>query len=224
LNFQGAYTGNALADLLLGLPTVTLLANNDNPQALRTASFNLFAQDDWRLHDRLTINAGLRYELNTAPVDAHDRMVVFDVDSASLVPVGQQGVPRAGITTDRLNFAPRVGVSWSMRRDGRLLLRGGYGIFYDSGTLIENSALYFNPPYFTLQVFVPGPSGPTGIGPVPLGRRIRASGLGQHAGARRSPPRTRTRAASVSKGASGRRRCPHGGWPRAACTWCASAT
>jgi len=169
LNFQGAYTGNALADLLLGLPTVTLLANNDNPQALRTASFNLFAQDDWRLHDRLTINAGLRYELNTAPVDAHDRMVVFDVDSASLVPVGQQGVPRAGITTDRLNFAPRVGVSWSMRRDGRLLLRGGYGIFYDSGTLIENSALYFNPPYFTLQVFVPGPSGPTASDPFPSG-------------------------------------------------------
>ena len=169
LNFQGAYTGNALADLLLGLPTVTLLANNDNPQALRTTSFDLFAQDDWRLHDRLTINAGLRYELNTAPVDAHDRMVVFDVTTASLVPVGQQGVPRAGITTDRLNFAPRVGVSWSMRRDGRLLLRGGYGLFYDSGTLIENSALYFNPPYFTLQVFVPGPAGPTAADPFPSG-------------------------------------------------------
>ena len=56
-----------------------------------------------------------------------------------------------------------------MRRDGRLLLRGGYGIFYDSGTLIENSALYFNPPYFTLQVFAPGPSGPTAANPFPSG-------------------------------------------------------
>ena len=169
LNFQGAYTGDALADLLLGLPTVTLLANNDNRQALRTQSLNVFAQDDWRLHDRLTLNAGLRYELNTAPVDAHDRMVVFDPTTATLVPVGQNGVPRAGVSTDALNFAPRLGVSWSLRHDGRLLLRGGYGIFYDSGTLIENSALYFNPPYFTLQVFVPGQSGPTASDPFPSG-------------------------------------------------------
>jgi outer membrane receptor protein involved in Fe transport len=53
---------------LLGLPTVTILATNDNPQALRTTAVNLFAQDDWRVTGRLTVNAGLRYELNTAPV------------------------------------------------------------------------------------------------------------------------------------------------------------
>jgi hypothetical protein len=167
LDFQGAYTGNAVADVLLGLPTVTLLAENDNPQALRTTAFNLFAADDWRLSDRLTVNLGLRYELNTAPVDAQDRMVIFDPVTATLKPVGQDGVPRAGVSTDALNFAPRVGVSWSMRDDGRLLLRGGYGIFYDSGTLIENSALYFNPPYFGLGIYVPGPNGPTASVPFP---------------------------------------------------------
>ena len=167
LNFEGAYTGNPVADLLLGLPTVTLLATNDNVQALRTTSMDLFAQDDWRVNDRLTVNAGLRYELNTAPVDADDRMAVFDPVSATLKPVGVDGVPRAGTTTDHLNFAPRVGASWALRGDGRLLLRGGYGIYFDSGTLIQNSALYFNPPYFTLAVYVPGAVPPTAANPFP---------------------------------------------------------
>ena len=127
---------------------MTLLAANDNPQALRTTVVRPVRAGRLAGHDRLTINVGLRYELNTAPVDANDRMAIFDLATATLKPVGQNGVPRAGISTDALNFAPRVGASWSLRAMRPLLLRGGYGIFYDSGTLIENSALYFNPPYF----------------------------------------------------------------------------
>jgi hypothetical protein len=46
-------------------------------------------------------------------------------------------------------------------------VRAGYGVFYDSGTLIENSALYFNPPYFGLRVYVPGPGAPTASVPFP---------------------------------------------------------
>jgi Carboxypeptidase regulatory-like domain len=156
VDFQGAYTGNAVADLLLGLPTFSLAAANDNAQALRTTSVNAFVQDDWRVHDRLTINAGLRYERNTAPVDAFDRMAVFDAATATVRQVGQDGVPRAGITTAGVNLGPRVGASWVVSPRHQLLLRAGYGIFYDGGTLIENSALYFNPPYFALRVYAPG--------------------------------------------------------------------
>ena len=167
LNFFGAFTGNALGDVLLGLPTVSLLASNANPQALRTTAVNLFAQDDWRPSPRLTVNAGVRYEFNAPPVDADDGMAVFDTASATLQQVGKGGVPRAGIWPDRNNVAPRVGVSWQMREDGGLLLRGGYGVYYDSGTLIENSALYFNPPFFTLRIFVPGAQLPTVADPFP---------------------------------------------------------
>ena len=56
--FTGAFTGHPAADMLLGYPTITLLAANDNRQALRTWSANVFAQDDWRVSSRLTINAG----------------------------------------------------------------------------------------------------------------------------------------------------------------------
>jgi hypothetical protein len=173
LTFRGAYTGDALGDLLLGLPSLTLLATNDNPQALRTTAWNLFAQHDWRPTSSLTINTGLRYEQNRPPVDAADRMRIFDLDTLTLVPVGENGVPRSGVATDRNNLAPRVGASWKAPGDLDVTVHGGYGLYYDSGTLIENSALYFNPPYFDLQVFFPAGEPLLLANPFPAGQGFR---------------------------------------------------
>jgi hypothetical protein len=173
--FRGAYTGSALGDLLLGLPSLTLLARNDNPQALRTTAWNVFAQHDWRPASSLTINTGLRYELNRPPVDAADRMRIFDLATYTLAAVGEEGVPRSGVRTDRNNVAPRVGASWKVPSRVDLTLRGGYGLYYDSGTLIENSALYFNPPYFDLQVFFPGRQPLLLAEPFPAGQGLRPS-------------------------------------------------
>ncbi len=158
--FAGAYTGHPVADLLLGLPTYSLLAENDNRQALRTLAVNAFVQDDWRLSSGLTINAGVRYEYNAPPVDADNRMRIFDAARRELRPVGLDGVSRSGLAGDFNNVAPRAGASWDVTGRGVWIVRGGYGLFYDSGTLIENSALYFNPPYFTLRLFFPGEQRP----------------------------------------------------------------
>ncbi len=157
LHFQPIFTGDALGDLLLGFPLLTISAINDNPQALRTTAYNFFMQDDWKLHPRLTLNLGLRYEFNSSPVDAHDRLITFDVDARRLIRVGQEGVPRSGVDSDFNNWAPRVGFSLDLTGSGRFLLRSGYGIYYDSGTLIENETLYFNPPYFELSLFFTNP-------------------------------------------------------------------
>lgn len=154
--FQGAATGQPFADLLLGSPTLSLLAVNDNRQALRTWALNLYAQDDWRPTSRLTINAGIRYEYNAPPVDANDRMRIYDPGSQQLVQVGSDGVSRSGLQQDLNNVAPRLGASWDLSGRGTLVLRGGYGIFYNAGTLIEHSALYFNPPYFAIGLYFPG--------------------------------------------------------------------
>jgi hypothetical protein len=153
--FTGSYSGDALADLLLGLPSVSLLATNDNRQALRTTAVNLFAQHDWRPTATFTLNTGLRYEMNAPPVDAEDRMQILDLDTFEIEQVGRNGVPRSGVRNDWNNLAPRVGLSWLVPGRSGLTLRAGYGLYYDSGTLIENSALYFNPPYFDLRVFGP---------------------------------------------------------------------
>ena len=66
---QVPITGNALADLLLGLPTITGGARLDNHQHLRTESYNFYVNDSFRVRPDLTITAGLRYEYNSPPVE-----------------------------------------------------------------------------------------------------------------------------------------------------------
>jgi hypothetical protein len=158
LNFidQG-YTGNALADLLLGLPVLTGGAVLDNPQNLRSSSWSLFVHDDWRATPSLTISAGLRYDYISPPVDKDDRANLYDFTTGQLVPVGTSGMPRGGYEPDRNNFAPRAGFAWTLDHAARTVLRGGYGIYYNQGALATSEGLYFNPPYFNLNVYFPDP-------------------------------------------------------------------
>lgn len=149
---------NALADLLLGFPLLTSVARVDNAQHLRTQSYNLFFNDSIRLSNRLTLAAGLRYEYNSPPVDAEDRANVYDLASRSLVQVGTNGVPRGGTEPDKNNFAPRVGLAWTIGQDERTVVRAGYGVYYDQSPLAPGEALYFNSPYFDNNIFfsIPG--------------------------------------------------------------------
>ena len=146
-------TNNALADLLLGFPLVTSVARVDNPQQIRTESYNFFINDSYRITPRLTLNGGLRYEYNSPPVDAEDRANIYDVATGRLVQVGTSGVPRSGFEADKNNFAPRVGFAWSI--DEKTVLRGGYGIYYDQSPLAPSEALYFNSPFFDNNIFFP---------------------------------------------------------------------
>jgi hypothetical protein len=152
---QQGYTGNALADLLLGLPVVTGGARMDNPQDLEADNWSLFAHDDWRAARRLTISAGLRYDYAAPPVDAGDRANLYDRSSGTLVPVGTNGMPRGGFEPDRNNLAPRAGFAWTIDDFDRWVVRGGYGVYYNQGALATSEGLYFNPPYYTLGLYFP---------------------------------------------------------------------
>ncbi|HEU4712067.1 MAG TPA: TonB-dependent receptor [Pyrinomonadaceae bacterium] len=144
-------TGNALADMLLGFPLLTAVAHVDNPQQIRTESYNLYVNDSWRVTPRFTLTAGLRYEYNSPPVDAEDRATVFDLNSRQIVPVGTNGVPRSGFEADKNNFAPRVGFAWTIGE--ATVLRGGYGVYYDQSPLAPAESLYFNSPFFDNNIF-----------------------------------------------------------------------
>ena len=149
------YTGNALADLLLGLPVLTGGAELDNPQQLRARNWSAFAQDNWRLRSNVAISAGLRYDYASPPFDANDRATLYDPATGQLVQVGTNGIPRGGYEPDRNNLAPRAGFAWTVDRDARSVVRGGYGIYYNEGSLATSEGLYFNPPYFNLGVYFP---------------------------------------------------------------------
>ncbi|MBN2319342.1 MAG: carboxypeptidase regulatory-like domain-containing protein [Acidobacteria bacterium] len=155
LNFTGMITGNSLADLLLGLPTITGGAQLDNPQYLRTGSWNFFVHDGYRLRRNLTLQFGLRYEYNGPPVDLYDRATTYDAVSQSLVRVGQGSIPRGGYHPDRNNWAPRIGLAWVLDADNTMLLRAGYGIYYDQASLAPGEGLYFNQPYYDFKLYYP---------------------------------------------------------------------
>lgn len=159
LNFTGFLTsspttfGNALAELLLGLPTVTGRAIIDNPQHLRAESYSWFLSDSWRVRPDLTITAGLRYEFLSPPVDPNDRAQVYDPATGSLVQVGTGNIPRAGYLSDKNNFGPRLGLAWTLpHTKGNTVLRAGYGFYFDQSPLAPGEGLYFSPPFFTFNL------------------------------------------------------------------------
>lgn len=152
-----AFTGNALADLLIGLPVTTGVARLDNAQHLRGESSSVFATDSFRIRRDLTFTFGMRYEFNSPAVDVDDRANVFNAATRSLVRVGTNGIPRAGYESDRNNFAPRVGLAWTLGEKGTTVVRTGYGVYYDQASLAPGEGLYFNSPYFDLRFFFPLP-------------------------------------------------------------------
>jgi hypothetical protein len=161
IDFTGLLLGNALEELLLGLPTDSGVATLDNPEHLRTHSYNFFANDTWRVRPNLTLNLGLRYEFNSPGVDAQNHANLYDESTQTLVPVGTDGMPRGGYLPDRNNFAPRFGVAWSPGSSSRTVLRAGYGIYFDQSSLAPSEGLYFSPPYFNFSTYYPlGPTAP----------------------------------------------------------------
>jgi outer membrane receptor protein involved in Fe transport len=152
--FNGQYTGNAAADFLLGFPQQYRQATGDPNMDGSTFSTSLYAQDEWRVSPRLTLNAGLRYELSSPFVEKDDKLNAFYPGQQStrfpaaptgLVYPGDAGVPRGTYETDKNNLAPRFGLAWDPRGNGRTSVRAAWGLFYDTlaaqGDFFQNGTL-----------------------------------------------------------------------------------
>lgn len=157
LSFFGALSGSGLSDLLLGFPNLGIQVQANNPLAMRSKSFDAFFEDDWRFSRNLTLNLGIRYEFNSPPFDAHNGMSTLDLTTGQVVRAGTNGLSRSGVSSDYNNFAPRLGIAWSP--SAPWVFRAGYGVYFDSGMFVVNSAQYFNPPQFNLRVFFPSAAG-----------------------------------------------------------------
>jgi hypothetical protein len=153
IDFSGALTTTGIGDLLLGLPTLGIHSQYTGPQTLRTKSWSGYFQDDWKVTRNLTLNLGVRYEYDSPATDPTNRMATFDFQTGQTVQVGTGGFSRSGTRPKEDDFAPRVGFAWSPM--SHTVIRGGYGVYYDSGMFVVNSSLYFNPPFFTTSVYFP---------------------------------------------------------------------
>ena len=138
--FAGTFpTNNAIANLLLGSPVTFYQGLGDFTRGLRVWGGSAYAQDEWRLGSRLTLNYGLRYERINPITEVEDRLTGFIPGARSTVrpdaPVGlvfpgDAGIP-AGIAKSTNAFMPRIGAAWDPTGAGTWSLRGSYGVFYD---------------------------------------------------------------------------------------------
>ncbi len=174
LNFftRGQVDFPTFTSFLQGAPLLSIFGSGIGNRSLRATDYNFFVQDDWKIKRNLTLNLGLRYELDLPPYDTRGRIATFDpalyvprpaiagaavgppiggyVQAGNVIPeYDVAGIPnvskRVVNSIDPNNFAPRIGFAYSPLDSGRLVIRGGYGIFY-SRTSFQ---------YITLNVIAP---------------------------------------------------------------------
>ncbi|HYM09707.1 MAG TPA: carboxypeptidase regulatory-like domain-containing protein, partial [Bryobacterales bacterium] len=121
---------HSMADLLTGYPTTFNLQLNPFSVHDLYKNEGYYFQDDWKVTPTLTANIGMRWEYFGRPVDRHDQMASFDLNTGQQIFPGQNGVPRSLADQYYKNFAPRIGLAWRPRGNNRLTVRTAYGIFY----------------------------------------------------------------------------------------------
>jgi hypothetical protein len=186
LNFftRGQIQFANFTNFLAGVPSFSIFGSGIGDRSLRASDYNFFVQDDWKVTRKLTLNLGLRYELDLPPYDTRGRIATFDpalyvprplaiagtpigppiggyVQAGNVIPqYDVASIPNVGKrvvnSIDPNNFAPRLGFAYSPLDSGRLVFRGGYGIFY-SRTSFQ---------YITLNVIAP-PTYVFGVAGVP---------------------------------------------------------
>lgn len=132
----------ALADFLAGDVSTSSIAVGDAERHVIVNAFDFFGQDDWQVTPKLNLNFGLRYEY-FGPLHSNgtDDLGVF-VQGRGLVVQGQ-GI-NAVFPPDKNNFAPRFGFAYQPGSSGKMVVRGGFGVFYDQINM--NPFLDFRPP------------------------------------------------------------------------------
>jgi Carboxypeptidase regulatory-like domain len=162
MNFEDRFSGRAVGDLLLGLPSQLALTSYTVMDQGQNMQF-YFVQDDYRITPRLTLNLGLRYEFATPPREKNNALSNFDPTTGTMVFAKDGSLyDRALIHPDYNNVAPRAGFAYSPR--DRWVVRGAYGVFY-SHTVRQGreGMLGFNPPFLVDNLLQSSASGAAAV-------------------------------------------------------------
>jgi hypothetical protein len=152
----GDYTGYEVSELLAGFVDNYSIANPTGYYQTRSVEDGFFAQDDWKVSKKLTLNLGLRYDLFTSPLELNNRQSNFDIASGTLKAAGVNGNSRSLINTNKNNFAPRLGFAYDVYGTGKTVIRGGYGIYYfldrgGIGNVLSNNPEFNGASQYTSQ-------------------------------------------------------------------------
>jgi len=145
----GATTGFDFADFLLGIPDTSSIAFGNADKYFRASTYDAFFTDDWRVSPSFTLNAGVRWEYWTPITELYGRLVNLDIAPGftAETPVcaiatngcalaSQVGLPSSLMRPDRHAFQPRVGFSWRPFPASSMVVRGGYGVYYNTSVYL----------------------------------------------------------------------------------------
>jgi hypothetical protein len=148
--FTGAATrgangggGDDFADFVLGIPDTSSLAFGNADKYFRESVYDAYFTDDWRMRPEFTLNAGMRWEYGAPITELYGRLVSLDITPGfaavapvvgiePLGPLTGRKYPSSLIQPDKTGFEPRIGVAWRPIAGSSLVVRAGYGVYYDT--------------------------------------------------------------------------------------------
>jgi trimeric autotransporter adhesin len=139
----GAAVGSDFADFLLGIPDTSSIAYGNADKYFRQSVYDAFLNDDWRISPELSVNAGVRWEYGAPITELYGRLVNLDVipGFAAVAPVVASDpigtltglrYPSSLVHPDKRGFEPRVGLAWRPLSGSSMVVRAGFGVYYDT--------------------------------------------------------------------------------------------
>jgi hypothetical protein len=150
--FNGQATGFDFADFLYGIPDTSSLAWGNADKYLRSNLYDVFINDDWRVSSALTLNWGVRWDYGSPITEKYGRLVNLDIapgftSSAPVVandPAGSltgMRYPDSLINPDKHQVSPRLSFAWRPIFGSSMVVRGGYGVYYNTSVYSNIAAL-----------------------------------------------------------------------------------
>lgn len=156
IDFNGIYTGDPIADVLVGIPDYAQTAFGNPTLNMRRWYQGYYVQDNWHAKPRLTLNFGLRWDHHTQPVDTANHVGTFDLATGqdlTYPATNSIGLGRQMVRPDWTDWEPRLGFNWAPFADGKTDIKGGAGIYFTQANMNQYEVEVDTTQYYLVDAF-----------------------------------------------------------------------